>query len=241
MNRQTKKEQGKRNAGVKGSKGNNVSSKKSNRLLIILAVVLGLLLVFVIAFIIIKQARYPEFCYESDRQVYVMKSSGIEYNYASASYEPVTYLDKYAKFGSNWMYNLLDTDPEKWLYSDIGLMFYAKGEKLPTLSEMDPDKMFICTEDVCIGTVSRGETLDRLIKYISEGEAVVRPESDEMLYSYTCRFASKEYSWLYYSVTFIHTDRGNYLVDRGQKKTVSIGDIDLGEMVLYYDGSAETE
>lgn len=203
------------------------SAKKSNYT--IAACIISALAVIAMVVLILLMPKYPSIEYDSEKGVYVIKKTGVEYNYAPVCYEPVTVGSKYAKYGSSWLYEVFGTAPTKWLsekYDGIGSVFYSTDSKLPSIGEFKADTIYICTVGdsvVSLADITDPEIIEKAVDLLENGERLEsRPEAEQY---YHFKFASEEYSWLYYDVVFIQTYESNYLYNRGLKYTVEVGDL----------------
>ncbi len=203
------------------------SAKKSNYT--VAACIISALAVIAMVILIVMLPKYPSIEYDSEKGVYVIKKTGVEYNYAPVCYEPVTVGSKYAKYGNSWLYEVFGTAPTKWLsekYDGIGSVFYSTDSKLPDIGEFAADTIYICTVGenvVSIADITDKEVIDEAVWLLENGERLEsRPEAEQY---YHFKFASEEYSWLYYDVIFIQTSESNYLYNRGLKYTVEVGDL----------------
>ena len=195
----------------------------------VIACIISAIAVAAMVLLIVMMPKYPSIEYDESKGLYVIKKTGIEYNYAPVFYEPVSIGSKYAKYGNSWLYEVLGTAPTKWLseeYNGIGSVFYSTDSKLPTISEFGADKIYICTVGenvVSLADITDKDIIDKAVSLLENGDRLEsRPESEQY---YHFKFASEKYPFLYYDVIFIQTSESNYLYNRGLKYTVEVGDL----------------
>ncbi len=180
------------------------------------------------------------------------KSSGTAWYHASTCYEAVELEKKLGKLvvGEHnlELYKLPDMDPDKWVATEDKNILYAEGTTLPSLSEMNPEKLVVYLDAATeqkLKTISNAETLSTIVKAYEGGESVHYPSKTPSA-TYRVRFTSKAYPGLYYVLTYVEyasdyvvddTNYGRYfLYDRFDQRFVPVGDelhkaLGLGESV----------
>ena len=180
------------------------------------------------------------------------KSSGTAWYHASTCYEAVELEKKLGKLvvgeHSLELYKLPNMDPDKWVATEDKNILYAEGTTLPSLSEMNPEKLVIyldATTEQKLKTISDAETLSVMIADYEKGESVLYPSKTPSV-TYRVRFTSEAYPGLYYVLTYVEyasdyvVDDVNYgryfLYDRFNQRFVPVGNelhkaLGLGESV----------
>lgn len=158
------------------------------------------------------------------------KKNDRKYVHASVAYKPVAMGKSYGKLqvGSALTYELFTIEglsPDEWLATEDGDVLYAEGVTLPTLTQMAPGAVLVCSGDTASLHVLRrisDETLvrelcDAVTNGVTEGFPAVSPRL-----VYTLRFESAAYSALYYEIAYVEYDEPLMLDDR-----------ELGKCFLY--------
>lgn len=154
------------------------------------------------------------------------------YNAASTSYEPVSVGEAYGYYGDIDMtlYEITGLDPREWLTQEYAgtatTIFYNEDIVLPTLSEMDPNKMFICLNEAItfsIATVEDEAVIDELINLFENGEETEWPLIDSTVI-YNLKFLSEDnYPHIYYNLIYGEFEEGCFLYERSTKRCVEVG------------------
>lgn len=168
--------------------------------------------------------------YDTERGALVEDSLGLEYSFASVSYEPAAYTEPYADWEDIVLYTVDGWDPRELLteeFSGVGGLLYASDKPLPPLSEMNADTIYICTAAssiVCLSQIDDEAVVSEAVSYLTDGEAVTLPEDGDT--TFHLKFLSDDYAGIYYNVIFIGRGEGEegsyFLYDRGDKKCVEI-------------------
>lgn len=177
--------------------------------------------------------------YDSANDALVSADGAHDYRFASVSYEPAYVGDAYADWDDIILYAVDGFSPDDLLteaWGGIGSMVYAADKPLPTLKEMEPDRIMVCTTALtttCISEIVDLETVTEAVYYLTTGEAVTLPENGTE--SYSLKFCSADYEGLYYNIIYISVGDGEdariYLYDRGDKKCVEVPyEVFLGSM-----------
>ncbi|MBE6693663.1 MAG: hypothetical protein E7589_02725 [Ruminococcaceae bacterium] len=167
--------------------------------------------------------------------------NGITYKYASVCYEPVALGDEYGelKVGEKLTYKLYtvpDMKESEWLATDDKNILYAEGVSLPTLSEMKPRMLRICTTESSgleICRIGDGDTVSAIARAFEEGERVAYPLVAAEK-KYKVKFDGEVLSGICYSLTYLEyaenievdgVSRGRYfLYDAFDRVFVPVGD-----------------
>jgi len=165
-------------------------------------------------------------------EFYVDKKNDIWYAVSSVSYEPVSVGEEYGEITSDGtiLYRIGNTDPKIYLteeYNGIGMIFYNRDYKLPTLSEFEADAAYVCrgeTQTLCILEIHEADMIDQIVNIMLSGEQTYTPTNIEN--SYSMKLASSENPDIYYTIRYIiAADGTRYLQDRGEKICVNAGDL----------------
>ena len=175
-------------------------------------------------------SSYHSFIYKNG--FFVDRATGIRYTDAPLCYEPVALGSQYALYEPDVpIYAVRDADPREWLtedYSGIGGMYYAESVTPPTLTEFGATGVYICVSEVntiSIGEITEADDIAALVDLLENGEDVSVSFGSDAL-SYSLKYSSERYPFLYYSVSYIKTADGKkYIYNRGSKKTVSAGNL----------------
>lgn len=166
-----------------------------------------------------------------DGQLY-NKRQGLYYKAAPTSYAPVVIGDAYGYYKDMDMtlYGIKGQDPAQWLTQENNggatTVFYNIDLTLPTIAEMAPHTVYICTgEEITysVGTIDDQTAIDTLVDLFTNGEAVEWPLVDAVV-TYDLLFLGDAYPFLYYHLTYGEFPEGTFLYDRNTKRCVAIGD-----------------
>lgn len=159
------------------------------------------------------------------------KSAGLEYYVAPTNYQPVSIAGEYAYYKKSDMilYKISGLNPKKWLTQEYKgsatSIFYSTDITLPTLEELDPDKLYICYEDeitYAVAIVKDKKTVSELVYNFINGENVTWPLKDS-IQTYEMKFHSdKNNPYIYYNLTYGKFESGEFLYDRNTKRCVEI-------------------
>ncbi len=168
--------------------------------------------------------------YETEHDALVNADLGLDYRFASVSYEPAFIGDPWADWDDILFCTVEGYAPEDLLteeWTGVGSMLYAADKPLPALAEMDCDKIMVCqssTTTTCLFEVTEEDIVAEAVRCLTEGEAVTLPENGDE--SFSMKFCSEEYAGIYYNVVYIAVGQGEntkpYLYDRGEKKCVAL-------------------
>ncbi len=136
---------------------------------------------------------------------------GNEYLRAPSAYEPVSYeTDKpfgtlTAGIGEFELYQIAGAAQGEWVTTADGDVLYKDGVKLPTLAEFGTDHIFVCREGEKIhafANIQKSDEVAAILKAYLEGESIPYPNR-MATESLRLRFASDEYPFLYYRLTYL--------------------------------------
>lgn len=163
----------------------------------------------------------------------INKRLGLAYNAAPTNYEPVAVGEAYGYYGDIDMtlYEIAGLDPKQWLTQAYAgsatTIFYSEDLTLPTLAEMAPTKIHVCTgEEITYGlvTIDDAEAVAKVVDLFMNGEDAEWPMLDS-LDTYELKFASETWPNLYFNLTYYEYEDGIYLYDRNSKRCVVIGEL----------------
>ncbi|MBR4186202.1 MAG: hypothetical protein IKQ87_10565 [Clostridia bacterium] len=164
----------------------------------------------------------------------INKAKHLAYNAAPLNYEPASVGEEFAYYGKAdiVLYEIVGLDPKEWLteaYSGTATtVFYNEKITLPTLSEMNPSKVFVCiNEEIthAISTVEDPDIIGKLVDLFENGEYAEWPLVGSIK-TYELKFWSeKEYPYIYFNLTYGEFPEGKFLYDRTTKRSVMIGDL----------------
>lgn len=161
------------------------------------------------------------------------KRLGLAYKAAPTSYEPVVIGNAYGYYKDMDMtlYEIKGQKPSAWLtQEDKGsatTVFYNTDLTLPTLAEMDPYTVYVCTgEEVTfsIVTIDDQDTIHTLVSLFENGADAEWPLVDAAA-TYDLKFLGDAYPFLYYNLTYGEFPEGVFLYDRNTRRCVEIGDL----------------
>ena len=139
----------------------------------------------------------------------INKRLGLAYNAAPTNYEPVAVGEAYGYYGDIDMtlYEIAGLNPKQWLTQAYAgsatTIFYSEDLTLPTLADMAPNKIHVCTgEEITYGlvTVDNADAVAKVVDLFMNGEEAEWPMLDS-LDTYELKFASETWPNLYYNLT----------------------------------------
>ena len=148
--------------------------------------------------------------YNGDDGSYTDKK-GNEYLHAPSAYEPVSYESEKAfgkltaGIGEFELYQIAGAGEGEWLTTQDGDVLYLNSVKLPTLQEFGTDRVYVCQEGERIhafATITKEAEINELLEVYLNGESIPYP-SRVASQSLRLRFASDEYPFLYYRLTYL--------------------------------------
>lgn len=177
--------------------------------------------------------RLHKVAYDKEDNVYADSRTGIRYIDAPGCYEPVAIGKEYARMTYNGktavvFHEVGNMDPAKWLCEEGKTVFYAEGEKLPTLTEMAPEKVHLCIEEastMVLSTITDAGDISALIDVWLNGEEVPYTGLEPSI-NLRVKFESQTYPGLYYSLIYLeYGDGTKVLYDRYAARCVNAGDV----------------
>jgi len=164
----------------------------------------------------------------------INKRLKLSYNAAPNCYEPVSIGEAYGYYGDIDMtlYEITGLEPDEWLTQEYAgtatTIFYDEDIVLPTLSEMDPGKIFVCLNEAitfCVATVEDEAVIDEIIRLYETGEEAEWPLIDSKII-YNLKFLSEEkYPHIYYNLIYGEFPEGNFIYERSTKRCVEVGSL----------------
>ena len=135
----------------------------------------------------------------------------ITYCHASTVYEATKLVKEYGKLAltqkeSYDLYTIPGTDPTEMLATEDFNIVYAAGITMPTLLEMAPSVIHVCTDGTeTVHEIQRIEDTVAVASIVTEftaGENLPYPAGSP-LRSYKVRFESVQYPGFYYTLTYV--------------------------------------
>ena len=145
-----------------------------------------------------------------DKGLYDQKND-VTYSHASTVYEATALVKEYGKLAltakeSYALYTIPGADPTEMLATEDYNIVYAAGYTMPTLLEMAPTILHICTDSsATVHEVHRMEdTVDiaSIVMKFTSGENLAYPAGSP-LRSYKVRFESTQYPGFYFTLTYV--------------------------------------
>lgn len=156
--------------------------------------------------------------------------AGTTYQAAPACYTPAALgkkcgtLNGSEAFGID-LYVVEGMDSDVWLAGEEGQIFYADSETLPTLTDMAPKAVYVCTKDK---DTKKAEITDAAI--IAGLVDACRAENADTFApgavissDYVLHFTSETYPGLYYTLRYVEYQGNYYLYDWETKARYAIG------------------
>ena len=144
----------------------------------------------------------------------------IEYNVASASYEPVSLGKEFARSDRQGYeityYQIGELSTDEWLCDGEYNVYYADGVKLPSFEEMNFNRILVCQEDealVSIKDITEKKLVLAVIDGYKNGEAseYIGLKADVIL---ELKFRSAIYPYLQYSLSYYEYTDGCIIEDK---------------------------
>lgn len=135
----------------------------------------------------------------------------ISYSHASTVYEATALVKEYGKLAvtdqeSYALYTIPGMDGTEMLATEDFNIVYAEGETMPTLMEMAPTILHICTDSTqTVHEIKRMEdavVIYSIVHAYDKGENLPYPAAAP-LRSYKVRFESTQYPGFYYTLTYV--------------------------------------
>ncbi|MGN1409681.1 MAG: hypothetical protein ACI4XJ_05845 [Eubacteriales bacterium] len=158
----------------------------------------------------------------------------LEYYPAPTNYEPVSVGEAYGYYGKSDMilYEIKGLDPKEWLTQEYAgsatTIFYSTDITLPTLEELEPNKLYICSNEettFAVSTVEDVDLINELVDLYINGEYEEWPLINSIA-TYELKFYSEDkYPHIYYNLTYGEFEEGKFIYDRNTKRSVRIDEI----------------
>lgn len=108
----------------------------------------------------------------------------------------------------------------------IYVLCVEKNVSLPTLSDFEANKVYVCKDDVMVTAVAisdEAEIVSALTNEIVSGTPVSKPEGINN--RYTIRFESEKYPYFYMCVQLVQSDDGDFYMDLESNEYYEASDI----------------
>ena len=182
-----------------------------------------------------------------DGQLY-NKRQGLSYYAASTSYAPVVIGEAYGYYKDMDMTicEIKGQDPTMWLTQEnkgtATTVFYNTSLTLPTLAEMEPHTIYVCTGEevtISLGTITDKAAIDAVVDAFTNGAESEWPLVNAAI-TYDLKFLGDAYPFLYFNLVYGEFPEGVFLYDRNTKRCVEIGDMLTEWIALTAEAEAET-
>lgn len=135
------------------------------------------------------------------------KKNDISYCHASPVYEAISLIKEYGKLTvtdkeSYVLYTIPGMDPTEMLATEDFNIVYSSELDMPTLMEMMPTILRVCTDSHEIKRMEDAIVVASLVNDYTEGESLAYPGLTP-LRSYKARFESVNYPGFYYTLTYV--------------------------------------
>lgn len=177
-------------------------------------------------------ASLVNFKYEDGKLI--NKGQKLEYYAAPTNYEPVSVGEQFGYYKKTdlILYEIAGLDPKEWLTQEYAgsatTIFYSTDITLPTLSELEPTKVYICTGDTityALATVEDEAVVSKLVDLFENGEYEEWPLINS-IETYELKFYSEDkYPHIYYNLTYGEFEEGKFIYDRTTKRSVRIDEV----------------
>ncbi len=177
-------------------------------------------------------ASLVNFKYEDGKLI--NKGQKLEYYAAPTNYEPVSVGEQFGYYKKTdlILYEIAGLDPKEWLTQEYAgsatTIFYSTDITLPTLSELEPTKVYICTGDTityALATVENEAVVSKLVDLFENGEYEEWPLINS-IETYELKFYSEDkYPHIYYNLTYGEFEEGKFIYDRTTKRSVRIDEV----------------
>jgi len=171
------------------------------------------------------------------------KKQELSYTAAPLRYEATVQGEAYAycKEEQLTLYAVEGADPTEWLTEEytgsLTMLFCADSIKLPTFTELDAEKITVCTKgNITVGVmeITDREKIRAAAELFENGTAAEWPGVQSELH-YELKFYSSEWPQFSMLLSYGEFAEGNFLYERESKRCVEVGDL-FGE----YFHSGET-
>lgn len=148
-------------------------------------------------------------------------------------YEPTSVGEAYAyyKRGDLTLYQIGEFDPALWLteeyVSGLTTVFHAESITLPTLSQLDAEKIIVCqSESIVWGLfeIKDKELIRTLTGLYENGEQITLPVTYPDT-EYELKFYSDDWPQIYMNITCQKYGENLYLYDADTRRGIAVGDL----------------
>ena len=148
-------------------------------------------------------------------------------------YEPTSVGEAYAyyKRGDLTLYQIGEFDPALWLteeyVSGLTTVFHAESITLPTLSQLDAEKIIVCqSESIVWGLfeIKDKELIRTLTGLYENGEQITLPVTYPDT-EYELKFYSDDWPQIYMNLIYGEFPEGKFLYERASGRCVEVGDL----------------
>lgn len=147
--------------------------------------------------------RDGDFYCSKNRVTYVE----VDYKYSPVSISKEKFADLEELGKKTELFSLENVDSNKWLATADGRLFCAKGQSVPTLDDMDIDKVLICRDgenmSVSLAEITDETSILTVLENISSGSELEYPVVGEATELLSLRLSSEKYPWLYYNLSYV--------------------------------------
>ena len=135
------------------------------------------------------------------------KDNQVSYSHASPVYEATSLLNEYGKLTvtdkeSYALYTIPGTEPTKMLATEDFNIIYSSDMTLPTLTEMAPTVLRICSDSIELKRIEDKALVAKVAKAYADGNSLEYPGTTPQK-SYKARFESVDYPGFYYTLTYL--------------------------------------
>ena len=135
------------------------------------------------------------------------KKNDISYSHASTVYEAIALVKEYGELTvtdseSYKLYTIPGMDPTEMLATEDCNIVYASDYEMPTLMEMMPTILRICTDSHEVKRMEDAVVVASLVNDYTEGESIAYPGTTPLC-SYKARFESVNYPGFFYTLTYV--------------------------------------
>lgn len=183
-----------------------------------------------------------------DGQLY-NKRQGLFYYAAPTSYAPVVIGEAYGYYKDMDMTicEIKGQDPTVWLTQQnkgtATTVFYNTSLTLPTLAEMEPHTIYVCTGEevtISLSTITDKTAIDIVVDAYTNGTESEWPLVNAAI-TYDLKFLGDTYPFLYFNLTYGEFPEGVFLYDRNTKRCVEIGNTLTEWIALMAEEEASAE
>ena len=135
------------------------------------------------------------------------KKNDISYSHASPVYEAISLIKEYGELKvtdeeSYALFTIPGMEPTDMLATEDFNIVYSSELDMPTLTEMAPTVLRICSDSIELKRIQDAELVAAMATAYAEGESLDYPGTTP-LRSYKARFESVNYPGFYYTLTYV--------------------------------------